>query len=200
MTSRKNLSLPCMFAPSASMYLKLQIVFAMISAFALGCAAEDARITVPQGAEMLFWEWQSWETGGGRNRLTIWKDGRSQIVVVPDAYTRRDWKRLRPRPGWLILVEGGGVTFIRQPAYPEEVAREMFRRAFETGIHLLESFSPDYLDGEGTLVGSQIDGQLKQSVIPMFLEKNLGSENHKRFLAVSKILADFDVAAYDSVE
>lgn len=31
----------------------------------------------------------------------------------------------------------------------------------------------------------------------MFLEKNEGTRNHKRFLAVSKILADFPAAAYE---
>lgn len=54
----------------------------------------------------------------------------------------------------------------------EEVAREKFQRAFEAGIHLLESFRPDYVDGEGTLVGIQIHGELKETVVPMFLDKN----------------------------
>lgn len=152
---------------------------------------------MPEGAEMLFWEWQSWETGGGRNRVTIWKDGRSQIVVVPDAFSRGNPERFTPHEGWIMLKKAGGVLFIRDPAFPEDVARGKFRKAFEVGIHLLETFRPDYVDGSGTLVGTQINGQLKETVIPMFIDKQQGTKNHKRFLAVSEILADFDVNAYD---
>ncbi len=82
---------------------KSWIVFAIWIIGAFGCATDPGRTTVPQGAEMLFWEWQSWETDGGRNRLTIWKDGRSQIVVVPDAYTRGHPERFRPRQGWTMV-------------------------------------------------------------------------------------------------
>ncbi len=146
---------------------------------------------------MLFWEWQSWETGGGQNRLTLWKDGRSQIMVVPDAYTRGDPERYKPRQGWQLVEGPRGVFFIREPAFPAAVAREKFRKAFEVGVHLLKSFRPDYVDGEGTLVGVQIDGKLKETVIPMFLDKNRGTRNHKRFLAISEVLANFDINAYD---
>lgn len=146
---------------------------------------------------MLFWEWQSWETGGGRNRLTIWKDGRSQIVVVPDAFAQGQPERLKPQEGWTMAKIAGGLSFIQEPAFPEDIAREKFRRAFEAGIHLLESFRPDYVDGSGTLVGIQIDGQLKETVIPLFLDKNQATPNHDRFLAVSEILSEFDVDAYE---
>ncbi len=173
------------------------IVFTICVIGALGCATEPSRTTVPHGADMLFWEWQSWETGGGRNRLTIWKDDRSQIVVVPDAFTRGQPKRFKPHEGWIMVEKASGVSFIREPAFPRDVAREKFTKAFEAGIHLLESFRPDYVDGSGTLVGIQIDGKLKETVIPMFLDKNRGTRNHKRFLAVSEILANFDVHAYE---
>jgi len=176
---------------------KVGIVFTICIIGAFGCVAEPGRTTVPQGAEMLFWEWQSWETGGGRNRLTIWKDGRSQIMVVPDAYTRGHPERFHPRPGWVMVEKPGGVLFVREPAFPKDVAQEKFTKAFEAGIHRLESFRPDYVDGSGTLVGIQIDGKLKETVIPMFLDKNRGTRNHKRFLAVSEILADFDIDAYE---
>ena len=96
-----------------------------------------------------------------------------------------------------MVKKARGLSFIRDPAFPEDVARDKFRRAFEAGIHLLETFRPDYVDGSGTLVGTQINGQLKETVIPMFLDKQQGTQNHKRFLAVSEILADFDVNAYE---
>lgn len=96
-----------------------------------------------------------------------------------------------------MAVEGGGVSFVREPAFPEDVARKKFQRAFEAGVHLLESFRPDYMDGEGTLVGIQINGEIKETVIPMFTGKNRGTRNHNRFLAVSEVLADFEVDAYE---
>ncbi len=65
------------------------------------------------------------------------------------------------------------------------------------GIHRLKTFKPDYLDGSGTLVGVEIDGKLIETVIPMFLDRDWGSVNHKRFIAVSKVLSDFDRHAYD---
>ena len=187
----------CRLLHKIGTHQKLKIIFAICIVGVFGCAAEPGRITVPQGVEMLFWEWQSWETGGGQNRLTLWKDGRSQIVVVPDAYTRGQPERFRPRQGWKLVEGPGGVFFVREPGFPEDVARDKFRKAFEAGVHLLETFRPDYVDGSGTLVGTQIDGKLKETVIPMFGDKNRGTRNHKRFLAVSRILADFDAAAYD---
>lgn len=180
-----------------SMHLTFRIVLGICTVIALGCTAEPARTTVPQGAEMLFWERQSWETGGGRSRLTIWKDGRSQIVVVPDAFSRAHPERFKARYGWIMVEKAGGMSFIREPAFPAHVAQEKFQKAFQAGAHLLETFRPDYVDGEGTVVGTQIDGKTKETVIPMFLEENKGTRNHKRFLAVSEILADFDVAAYE---
>ncbi len=96
-----------------------------------------------------------------------------------------------------MVEKSSGVSFLREPAFPRDVAREKFTKVFDAGIHLLESFRPDYVDGSGTLVGIQIDGKLKETVIPMFLDKNRGTRNHKRFLAVSEILANFDVHAYE---
>ena len=183
-----------------SMHHTFRIVLAICMVVALGCTAVPGRTTVPQGAQMLFWERQSWETGGGRSRLTIWKDGRSQIIVVPDAFSRAHPERFKARYGWTMVEKGGGMLFIREPAFPANVAREKFQKAFEAGVHLLETFRPDYVDGEGIVVGTQIDGKTKETVIPMFLEENRGTRNHRRFLAVSEILADFDVAAYKSTK
>ncbi len=174
-----------------------RIVCTILMVGTFGCGVEPDRITIPEGAEMLFWEWQSWETGGGRNRLTIWKDGRSQVVVVPDAYTRRHPEKFHAREGWKQVKGPRGISFVQEPAFPEDEAREKFRKAFEAGIHLLQTFGPDYVDGSGTVVGIQIDGKLKETVIPVFVENNQGTTNHKRFLDVSKILADFPVDAYD---
>ena len=90
-----------------------------------------------------------------------------------------------------------GLYFIRENVFPENVARDKFNRALAAGIHLLETFKRDYQDGSGTLVGVQIGGVLKETVIPMFLGPHKGSVNHNRFVAVSEVLSDFDRRAYD---
>ncbi len=90
-----------------------------------------------------------------------------------------------------------GLFFLRENAFPKNIAQDKFNRALAAGINLLETFKPDYVDGGGTLVGIQIDGEVKETVIPMFLNRNTGSANHKRFIAVSEILSNFDRQAYD---
>lgn len=90
-----------------------------------------------------------------------------------------------------------GFHFIRTNVFQEEVAREKVRQAMTVGIHRLKTFRPGYLDGSGTLVGVGIDGKLIETVIPMFLDRDRGSVNHKRFVAMSEVLSDFDRHAYD---
>ncbi len=164
---------------------------------ALGCESQSEVLSDDSHIEMIFWEAQSWEAGGGRSRLTIWADGRSEVMVVPDAPLLLESKSLRLRDGWQIEQGNKGPYFVRKNVYSEKVAKEKFDRAFAAGIQLLETFKPDYVDGSGTLVGVQVDGKLKETVIPMFLDRQQGSANHKRFIAVSKVLADFDTHAYD---
>ena len=163
----------------------------------LSCTSEPASNGKPPRAGMIFWELQSWETGGGRSRLTIWSDGRSEVMVVPDEYLRRKPDMLIPRDGWTLRNGKHGLHFIRTNVFLDEVAKEKVRQAMAVGIHRLKTFKPDYLDGSGTLVGVEIDGKLIETVIPMFLDRDWGSVNHKRFIAVSKVLSDFDRHAYD---
>jgi hypothetical protein len=162
-----------------------------------GCNANDASSIDLSEVEMIFWENQSWETGGGKSRLSIWADGKSEIMVVPDAYFRHRTERLRLRNGWTMRNDERGVYFVKKNVFPAEVARKKFMQALEAGLHLLETFKPDYLDGSGTVVGIQINGDLNETVIPMFLDRQKGTENHQRFLAVSKILSDFDTQPYN---
>jgi hypothetical protein len=170
------------------------ILFALVM---LSCSPESSSDLSPLDAEMVFWEHQSWEVGGGRSRLTIWADGRSEVMVVPDASFRANTEKLQPRDGWAMKKSVEGPYFVRKNVFPEDVARDKFNRGLEAGIHRLKSFTPDYLDGSGTLVGIQIAGELREIVIPMFLERHRGSQNHKRFVAVSKILSGFDKLAFD---
>lgn len=163
----------------------------------LGCGSQSGTSSDNAKVEMIFWESQSWEAGGGRSRLTIWADGRSEVVVVPDAPLRLQSEKLHLQEGWRMEPGRKGPYFVRKNVFPENVAKDKFDQALVAGIRLLETFKPDYVDGSGTLVGVQIDGELKETVIPMFLDRHQGSANHKRFVAVSKVLADFDRHAYD---
>jgi len=163
----------------------------------LCCSSPPPSDQKPPDAEMIFWEHQSWEVGGGRSRLTIWADGRSEVMVVPDAYLRRKPEGLRPRDGWTMKKSADGLYFIRRNVFQEHIAKDKFNQALAAGIHLLKTFKPDYVDGSGTLVGIQINGELIETVIPMFLDRNRGSEDHERFLGVSEVLSGFDGHAYD---
>jgi hypothetical protein len=162
-----------------------------------GCSSQSHSDHGIPDAEMIFWEHQSWEVGGGRSRLTIWADGRSEVMVVPDATLRHKPEILVVREGWTMKKEGEGLYFVRRDVFQRQVAKEKFNRALAAGIHQLKTFRPDYVDGSGTLVGIQIDGAVKETVIPMFLDRNMGSANHKRFLAVSDLLSYSDRRAYD---
>lgn len=163
----------------------------------VSCRSQTAPTLNPSDVEMIFWEYQSWEAGGGRSRLTIWADGRSEIMVVPDAYFRPKVEKLRLRHGWVMKQGDNGLYFVHTDVFPVSVAKDKLNQALAAGIGLLETFQPSYLDGSGTVVGVQINGELKETVIPMFLDQHRGSANHQRFIAVSKVLSDFDRHAYD---
>ena len=173
------------------------ILLSMILFIAVSCNAQTEPSATELKIQMIFWEIQSWESGGGKSRLTIWADGRSEIRVVPDEFSRRKPAKMQPREGWAVEQNQGSVYFVRSPALSEKAAKKKFDQALSAGIHLLKSFRPDYVDGSGTLVGVLIDGKLKETVIPMFLDRQKGTENHRRFTAVSKILSGFDNKAYD---
>ena len=159
-----------------------------------GCGQKPPPPMDMSTVEMIFWEYQSWESGGGSHRLTIWADGRSEVSV-------RLADHIQYRPEQLILREGWTFTeakhYVRRDVFSKGITRGKFEEALRRGIHLLETFQPDYVDGSGTLVGLRINGELKETVIPLFLDRNRGSENHKRFIAVSEILSDYDWQAYD---
>jgi hypothetical protein len=181
----------------SSMKSRTWLVVLALSIVSLGCEPQSATSSDNSKVEMIFWEAQSWEAGGGKSRITIWADGRSEIVVVPDTPLLLKSKSLRLRDGWRMEQGDKGPYFVRENVYPEKVAKDKFDQALAAGIRLLKTFRPDYVDGNGTVVGVQVDGELKETVIPMFLGQHQGSANHKRFVAVSNVLADFDRHAYD---
>jgi len=176
------------------MNLSKKIFLAFLSMSLIGCSSQPAPEAVPPDAEMIFWEQQSWEAGGGRNRLTIWKDGRSEVIVVPGTFYNS--AELRPRQGWTRTKGVTGYYFVRPNVFPEKIAIYKFNQALADGIHLLETFKPDYVDGGGTLVGVQVNGRLTETVIPMFLDQQQGTSNHERYVLVAKVLAKFDKNAF----
>jgi len=89
-----------------------------------------------------------------------------------------------------------GFYFVCANAFPEKIAKDKFNQALAAGICLLKTFKPDYVDGSGTVVGVQLNGELKETVIPMFLDRHRGTANHQRFIAVSNALSNFDTQAY----
>jgi VCBS repeat-containing protein len=168
-----------------------------ISLQAFAASSEDAHSS--QSVEMIVWEYQDWEPNGGYKRLTIWRNGHSQVEVSPHAR----WSvsqmnvNIQPKSGWTAARQEHHVMFVRKGIYPPEVAREKMQQALEAGIQFLETFRPGYRDGSGTRVVVQINGQQKETIIPMFMDANKGTSNHKRFLAVSKILNGFATDAYE---
>jgi hypothetical protein len=158
-------------------------------------------VPIPDGVEMIVWEHQNWETNGGFERLTIWSDGRSEVLVVPLQYAHDGQENLLPKSGWKKVMQKSSphIEFVRTNIYRPYVARTKFKEALGAGIHLLESFKPGYRDGSGTRVVIQTKGQQKEIVIPMFMDREKGTLNHKRFLAVSEVLGGFDKSAYEVV-
>jgi hypothetical protein len=153
--------------------------------------------TNPDEVEMIVWEHQNWETNGGYNRLTIWRDGHSAIEVAPFGHIPGGRSNLLPKKGWTEERSDHIVIFVRRDIYAPEVARSKLQRALEAGIHLLEAFRPGYHDGGGTRVVVQINGLRKETVVPMFMDGDKGTINYDRYLAVSKVLDGFDTDAYD---
>ncbi len=176
---------------------KRRIILIGFCLLLLSCSRDPNTAPVPSGVEMIFWEDQSWEMGGGTSRLTLWVDGRSEVTVVPNASFRHSQAKIQPREGWIMKQGANGRYFVRPSVFPGEVAKEKFTAALEAGIHLLKTFQPQYVDGGGTLVGVQIKGKLKETVIPMFDDSKKGTLNHKRFLAVAQILSDFERQPFD---
>jgi len=166
---------------------------------AAGAATEPQ--PAPDGVEMIVWEHQNWESNGGFERLALWSDGCSEVVVTPLSHAHDGQQNLRARSGWELVryQSPPHVEFVRTNIYPPEVARAKFRAALAAGIERLESFKPGYVDGGGTRVVIRKGGQEREIIIPMFTDREQGTMNHKRFLAVWKILGGFDKNAYEVV-
>ena len=191
----------------SSVVFRSPAAWLLVAAMAFGSGAcgacgepPTADDPVPEGAELLVWEEQNWETGGGACRLTLWADGRSEMRVFPTSFARRQGG-LRPLPGWSPEAdEHGALSFVRREVFSEAEGRERFRRAWQAGIVHIEPFTPDYLDGEGTRIELHVDGRVDEKVIPLFLGERFGSPDHHRFQAVAEILGPCDWGAFTTPE
>lgn len=170
-------------APARQQQARLARLNREIEAF-----AENSNEPVPSGVEMLSWEHQSGEAGAGRNRLTLWADGRSEARVYPGFFLQETV--LQPEQGWQRNEEGDTPCFVRNPAYARADAQNRFRNAFKLGIHLLEPAQRNYPDASGVVVGVQTNGVLREQV---FLEFEPEDQHFIRFQALRRILGEFDL-------
>jgi hypothetical protein len=161
-----------------------------------GVTGNDA---AAQAVEMIIWEYQNWEPNGGYKRLTLWQDGRSEVEVVPMAIMPAGSTDLLQKKGWTMVRGERQVRFVRKNIYSPEVVTAKLRKAVEAGIVDLKSFRPGYLDGGGTRVVVRTNGKQMETVIPMFMDKDKGTDNYRRFIAVSKILSGFDADAFEMI-
>ncbi len=141
----------------------------------------------PSDIDLIFWEEQSWETGGYSQRLTLWADGQSEIRIVLGGRTPRSGV-IRLRTGWTKTAN----ALVKRSPLPPEKAQDRFERALKAGIHLLEPVRANYLDGSGTLVGVRIGGNVREVVIAHLSESWYQTTNYRRFQAVAEAMSDFD--------
>jgi hypothetical protein len=164
-----------------------------------GFATATENDSLVRGVHMVIWEHQNWEPNGGYKRLTIWRDGRSEVEVVPRAFIPSGLTDLPPKSGWTAVREAHQVRFVRKDIYPPEIARAKLQQALEAGIQFLETFRPGYCDGSGTRVVVQTGNSKKVTIVPMFMDGDKATANYGRFVAVSKILGGFDADAFEMV-
>ena len=156
---------------------------------------------IPDGVEMIFWE--NW--GSDRSRLTIWADGRSEIVVdtgdgpialIPSTInTGNNVVAAKSKPGWTVVSgEAGAAVFRKSNPYSKSRASAMFHAALAAGFCQLKEFQQGYDDGGSTTIGMQIKGVLTTRNIPNFLPSDirLMPLNYRRYCDVEKILGGFD--------
>ena len=137
--------------------------------------------------DMIFWEEQSWESGGDSRRLTLWADGRSEIRIVLGDQTPRSGT-VRLRLGW-TNTDG---ALVKRGALSAEDAGDRFERALKAGIHLLEPVHPNYVDGGGTLVGVRVGGSVREVVIAHLADNWRQTTNYRRFQVVAEVMSNFD--------
>jgi hypothetical protein len=121
----------------------LVLMTCLISIPGFATAAEND--SVIQGVEMIIWEHQNREPNGGYERLTLWRDGRSEVGVAPRARIPSGPTDLVPKRGWTAVRQKHQIKFVRKDIYPPEVVRAKLQQAVEAGIHHLITFAGSIL-------------------------------------------------------
>lgn len=174
-------------APVLRFFLAAVAILATVVCVYVGRAGKHAFV-IPEGIEMISLSHQSWDASGWARTSRLWRDGRSEVIVVD-----RDVEKNYPGPRTVSFTEDGIVPRLEVVTFSEPLSREeakaRFQAALEAGITELKTFKPDYVDGSGCEVGVQIDGRLIETVIPEFMGSTKGTENHRRFIAVSRIMS-----------
>ncbi|MBI3839476.1 MAG: hypothetical protein HY288_16270 [Planctomycetia bacterium] len=110
---------------------------------------------------------------------------------------------MEPKPGWTRTNERGRWYFRNANPLSTADAKKKFADARAAGIEELKTFANTRMNisRSPTRVRLQFNGKFRETTIPEFLtegeQDNIGSENHRRFLAVEKINGDFDTNALD---
>ncbi len=144
---------------------------------------------IPKDIDMIFWEEQSWSLLPNSIRLTLWSDGRSEIIhdIGLTIHDSSSFDSLPPRWEKVLANDDVTILFVQKNYYSKDDAIKMFNDALLAKIYWLQTHDATYFDGGGTLVGIRKNGKLTETIIPMFLEKKV-TENQKRFEKVSKIM------------
>ncbi len=170
------------------------LLFCSLAVLSPPCHSFDS---APTADELIIWEIQDWKPNGGHKRLTLWRAGYSEIEVVPQAKLTGGRNPYKPKPGWEMIRDRDTIRFVHRNAYTPDQARNLFRQAIRAGIRRLKSFRPTKKGAGGTRVVINLEEKRKEIVIPYFSERQKGTTNHRRYLAVSKALGNFDTDAFE---
>lgn len=170
------------------------LLFCSLTALSAPCLSFDS---APTADELILWEIQDWKPNGGYKRLTLWRAGYSEIEVAPLAKLPGNKNPYKPKSGWEMIRERDTIRFVHRNAYTPDEARKLFRKALRAGVRRLRSFKPAKKDGGGTRVVINLDEKRKDILIPYFPGRLKGTTNHKRYLAVSRVLGHFDTDAFE---
>ncbi|MBI3839475.1 MAG: hypothetical protein HY288_16265 [Planctomycetia bacterium] len=175
----------------------MQLWHYLIAIFTLAQFVLPVAANEPDATDMITWERIRGKPGGGSDGITLWADGRSEILV------QRGGAPMRPNPGWTVTNDTAWSYYRKSSPLSRTDAKKKFTDALAAGIEQLKTFTPKGIifDPGATVVRVQLNGKLKETVLPEFMNEgekdDKGSENHRRFLAVKEILGEFETDAFE---
>src|SRR5262249_32674142 len=128
--------------------------------------------------------------GGGRSRITLWGDGRSEISVP------RRGQPMEPHPGWSIAEQSEQWSIYRKTdSLPADEVQHLLKEAREAGIERLETYTgPVVADDAPSVVHIRRNGKYREIIIH---SSGDASANGRRCLAVAKVFEQIDLDAFD---